>query len=276
MKNKQILLLLVLVAAVFTVGFLGFSFKKNVVASVEGDAITLQDLQDRIKTYPPQFSAALQQKENRLKVLDQMIDEKTLLVAAKKAGIEKQEDFKKQMEAAHNQLLLSIFVRDKIEKGVVVTDEDVRRYFMANPVQFQEVEQRRARHILVKNEQQAKELLKRVQTGGNFAALAKQNSQDPSASNGGDLGWFNRGQLVPDFEHKVYSMKKGEVGLVKTQFGYHVVQLTDMNVRPKLDYEKVKAQIKDGLITEKRRTMTNDYLARLKKDYKIKKDASKI
>lgn len=274
--RQRIAVAALLLSSVMMFGFFG-CVKGDKVAVVQGEAITLEDLQARIKGYPPQFAAALQQRENKLKVLDQMIDEKVLLVASKKEGFEKDKDFKAQIDAAKNQLLLTMLIREKVEKKISVSDEDVRKFYASNPGQFQEVEQRKARHILVKTESEAKEILKTLKGGADFATLAKQKSVDPSAANGGDLGWFSRGQLVPDFERAVFAMKKGQLSdIVKTQFGFHVVRLDDVNVRPKMEFEKVQAQIKDALVAERRRVLTNELLASLKKEYKIKKDVNRV
>ncbi len=258
------------------VGFLGFFEGKN-VAKVEGERISVEEFQTRLKSYPPQFASALTEKNNKVKILDQMIDEKILIVAAKKEGYSKSKDYTNQIDAAKNQLLLSMYVKDKIEKKVVVTDEDVRLFYQNNPKQFQEVEQRRARHILVKTEAEAMDVLRKLRAGMDFVTLAKQKSVDATAANGGDLGWFTRGQLVPEFEQAVFALQRGKVSdIVKTQFGYHVIRVEDMSIRPRLEYEAVKNQVKEALVAEKRRTVITKTIATLKKQYKIKKDISNI
>ncbi len=274
--KKKIFGVLLLAGTLGLVGFFGFGSKNN-VATVQGEAITIEDLDLRLKSFPPQFAAALQQKENKIKVLDQMIDEKVILVFADKEGYPKRKEFKQQLENAKNQLLLNMVVQEKVEKMATVSDEEVRRYYQGNPNQFQETEQRRARHILVKTEAEANAVLKTLKSGADFAKLAREKSVDPSAANGGDLGWFTKGQLVPQFEHAVFSMQKGRTsGIVKTQFGFHIIKLEDVMLRPRMDFDKVKGQIKEALLAEKKRKLTSDLLDKLKKEYKIKKDISKI
>jgi peptidyl-prolyl cis-trans isomerase C len=274
--NRKIFGVLLLVGALGLVGFWGFGSKNN-IATVEGQDITLDDLDARLKSFPPQFAAALQQKENKVKVLDQLIDEKVILVFAEKEGYSKKKEFKQQLENAKNQLLLSMVVQDKVDKMAAVSEEEVRRFYQGNPNQFQETEQRRARHILVKTEAEANAIVRTLKAGADFSKLAREKSVDSSATNGGDLGWFTKGQLVPAFEAAVFSMQKGHVsGIVKTQFGFHIIRLEDVMVRPRLDFDKVKGQIKESLLAEKKRQLTNDLLTKLKKQYKIKKDVSKI
>jgi peptidyl-prolyl cis-trans isomerase C len=273
---KQITILAAGVVGVAAFGFWWVGSSKA-VAKVNGEKITLEQFQNRLATYPPQFAAALRQRENRLKVLDQMVDEKVLLVAAKKEGYDKKKEYKDQIENTQNQLLLSMLVREKVEKGLTVSDSEVQQYYEANPAQFQAAEQRRAHHILVKTQAEAESILSQLKAKADFVALAKQRSIDPSAAQGGDLGWFSKGQLVPDFEKAVFAMNKGELsGVVRTQFGFHIIRLDDVAVRPRLEFEKVKNQIREALVADKRRRAVQTYLDQLKKEYKIKKDVSKI
>lgn len=90
------------------------------------------------------------------------------------------------------------------------------------------MKQVKARHILMKKEGEAKKILEDLKNGASFSTLAKAHSECPSGKRGGDLGWFGRGKMVPEFEKAAFSLKKGEVSdLVKTQFGYHIIQVTD-------------------------------------------------
>ncbi len=277
-KAKSVSLLSLLLCSMLMFGFLGFGEKKGTIAKVDGECITQDDLQARLKTFPPQYAAALQQKENKIKVLDQMIDEKLVIVAAKKAGIAKSKDYKDQIEAAENQLLVNMFVREKIDKNATVSDAEVASFYQKNPNQFKELEQRHAAHILVKTEAEAIEVLKALKNGADFGALAKTKSTDPSAANGGDLGWFARGQLVPAFEKAAFELAKGKTsGIIKTQFGFHIIKMIDIQVRPKVDFTPQTAQqIKDALLGEKKRALTTEYLGKLRKEIKIKKDVAKI
>ncbi len=275
--GKQFLIGIMVVVVVLGSGFLGFNFKKNVVASIGGEVITQKDLEERIKSYPAQYAGAFQKKENKVRILNQMIDEKAVALAAKKQKIHKTEEYKKQLDQVQRQLLVTLFVRDYIEKKIIVTDAEVVQFYDKNPRQFQAAEQRRARHILVKTEFDAKEILRRLKQGEAFEVLAKEKSIDPSSANGGDLGWFSRGQLVPEFEQPVFSMRVGTVSsVIKTPFGYHVVRLDDMRMRQKLEFSMVKAQIKEALLSEKKRTLMMTQLSKLKKDFKVKINLEKL
>ncbi len=244
----------------------------TVLATVDGVKITSDDLDDRVKSFPPQYAEALKEKENRLRLLEQLINEKILVAAAKKAGLNKSVSFQRQADAAQSQLLIAEIMRTQVDAKVKVSDDEVKAYFQNNPQQFQETEERRASHVLVKTEDEAKQVAEQVKNGADFGNVADQKSIDPSAkTNHGDLGFFGKGQMVPEFEQAVFSMSKGQVSApIKTQFGYHVIKLNDIQVRPKVDFTPtVAAQIKESLMAQKRRTVTSEYLNKLQSNSKV-------
>jgi len=254
------------------VGLVGCEFGgKNTVATVGGTKITVEDLNARLAAFPPQYQQALQQKENRLKVLDQMIDEEVALEAARRQGFEKNKELEKQIKNTQRQMLLNFFVQEKIDKAINVTDDDLRNYYNANSAQFKEAELRQLSHILVKTQAEAQAILAELKSGKDFATLAKAKSQDATAQNGGQLGWVQRGQLVPAFEQAGFAIgnRGGLSGVVQTQFGFHVIKLDDVRMRPRYDFEQVKEQIRQMVTSEKKKTMTAELLATLKKDIKV-------
>lgn len=157
----------------------------------------------------------------------------------------------------------------KVGESLKVDEADLRRYYENNKEQFRTQERVRARHILVKTTEKSKEeeeklkqkaegLLKQIKSGGDFAELAKKNSDDPgSATRGGELDWFTRGQMVKAFEDKAFSQKPKEISdLVKTEFGYHIIQTLEKEdaklkafdeVKENLQKERVKEQVYDRM-----------------------------
>lgn len=251
----------------------GCSGGKNTVATVGGNKVTVEDLETRLATFPPQYQEALKQKDNRLKVLDQIIDEEVILAAAKKQGLDENEELKKQLKNTERQMILNFFIQEQVDKKITVTDEDLRNYYNSNSAQFKEAELRHLSHILVKTEDEARAILSQLNDGKDFASLAREKSQDTTAQNGGQLGWVQRGQLVPAFEQAAFaiSSKGGLSGVVQTQFGYHVIRLDDARMRPQYDFEQVKEQIRQMVTTEKKKTITADLLTELKKEIKVKR-----
>lgn len=274
MKDRLVLTLLMAGALSSAV----MAAPKDAVATVGSESITVSELQERIASFPAQYQDALKNKEAKIRLLDQMIDEKLLMTAAKKQGIPQSAEYKRQLNTAQTQLLLNIFIRDNVDKKITVGEDEPRKFFENNPAQFQELEQRRAQHILVKTESEAQDLISKIKQGLDFTVLAKEKSIDPSAAtNGGDLGFFGKGQMVPEFEQTVFAMKKGDLSApVKTQFGYHVIRLVDVTVRPKLEFEAVKGQIKDALVDEKRRALVSQLLDAQKKQVPVKKTVEKL
>ncbi|MSR88328.1 MAG: hypothetical protein EXS67_01575 [Candidatus Margulisbacteria bacterium] len=274
-SSKALFTLAILMSSTIVVA----SEPKNIIATVGKTKITIEELNSRISGFPPQYSEALKQKENKAKLLDQMIDEQLLVNAAKKSGEDKSASYKKQIQDAQKQILLDALIKDKIDKNITVTDEDAQAFYTSKPEQFQATEQRNASHILVKTEAEASEIKKAVDKGADFEALAKEKSQDPSAaSNSGSLGWFARGQMVPEFEQAVFVLTKGQIsGPIKTQFGYHIIKLNDTQSRQKTEFTpQLAQQIKEGLQTEKKRSLLAQYLEELRKTTTISKNVSKL
>ena len=259
-------------AIVVSAALVGCEFGgKNTVATVGGTKITLEDLNTRLATFPPQYQQALQQKENKLKIVDQMIDEEVVLEAARKQGFDKNKEIEKQLKNTERQLILNAFIQEKVDKNINVTDEDLRAYYTNNSAQFNEAELRHLSHILVKTEAEAKTIREQLDRGQDFGKLAKEKSQDTTAANGGQLGWVQRGQLVPAFEQAAFAISKpgGISGVVQTQFGFHIIRLDDRRTRPRQEFDQVKEQIRQVVTNEKKRALTADLLTNLKKDIKV-------
>ncbi len=165
---------------------------------------------------------------------------------------------------------------------VAVTDADAKTFYDQNLDKFQEEEAVRASHILIrvapdadeaaktKARAEAEAVLKQIKAGGDFAALAREHSQDGSAAQGGDLNFFTRGQMVPAFETAAFALKPGQVsGIVETQFGLHIIKVTDRRPARTVPFTEVTARIKDYLTSQKREEATNTFVASLKAKGKV-------
>jgi parvulin-like peptidyl-prolyl isomerase len=145
-------------------------------------------------------------------------------------------------------------VRKSVTKEATVSAADVKAFFEGNPLQFQQPEQVEARHILLKTEAEAKAVQKDLAKGKDFGALAKERSADPgSKPQGGSLGYFRRGQMVPEFEKAAFALKPGQrSGLVKTTFGYHLIEVTGRKGARKEAFAEVKTRLAEQLLGQKR------------------------
>jgi peptidyl-prolyl cis-trans isomerase C len=198
--------------------------------------------------------------------------------AISKMGISEAE-IRAQMERglAINQLI-KIQVTDKI----VVSDEESKAFYDSRPELFKQPEQVKASHILIKaaqdaDEAQKKEARKKIEAvqkklkgGQDFAALAREFSEGPSAPRGGELGYFGRGQMVPAFETVAFAMKPGEVSdIVETRFGYHLIKVEDKKSAGTVSYTEVKGQLDDHLKKQKGQQEIDKFVNGLKKNAKI-------
>jgi peptidyl-prolyl cis-trans isomerase C len=191
----------------------------------------------------------------------------------------------------HKQVIMQVMSYEKLlalkQPGDVnVTEADARKYYDENPKQFQTPEQVRASHILISTKttapgqdpnqvkaqakQKAEDLLKKVKDGGDFAALAKENSDCPSAAQGGDLGLFSRGQMVPPFEKAAFALKAGEVSdVVETQFGYHIIKVAEHQDPNQTPFDAAKAGIISKLTETKEGEALQKYVQSLRASAKV-------
>ena len=238
----------------------------EIVAKVNGEAITKEEL------YQEMLSTGGKQ------LLDRLINQKLIEQAAKEKGVtvtdeqvdEGLNEMKEQFggessfqfylaqfgmtedvfrQDIRNQLLVEAILGPEIE----ITEDELKTYFEENKDLFDEKEQVRARHILVETEEQAKEVLAKLEQGESFEALAEQYSTDEGTkSNGGDLGYFERGVMVAEFEEAAFSLKPGETSQpVKTQYGYHIIKVEDHKEAKPAVYEEKKEEIESTLRQQK-------------------------
>ncbi|MGE8081525.1 peptidylprolyl isomerase [Peribacillus loiseleuriae] len=158
-----------------------------------------------------------------------------------------------------------------LEPRIKITDDEMKKYFEANKDQYAQAEQVEASHILVKDEATAKEVAKKLADGGDFAKLAKEYSTDTAnASNGGKLGYFGKGEMAPEFEKAAFSLNVNEISdPVKTDFGYHIIQVTGKKAAKAANFEDSKEDIKEALKTQKLSEEFPTWITETKKDHKI-------
>lgn len=283
---------------------------KEVIAVVNGENILKSDFDSQVSQVKSALEANGQNfstdegkknlQEMKQKVLDSMIKDVLSLQQAKKENVTLEpnqlEEAISQLEAYHggkdaldnylkqqgmdrksfekllqDQLIINN-LEEKLTADVKVTDEEVKKYFDSNQDMFKlPSPEIRASHILVATEAEANKLLDEIKAGKDFAELAKQYSTDKaSKDNGGDLGYFGKGTMDPEFEKAAFALKQGEVSQpVKTQFGYHIIKVT--GERASLGFDDVKDYIKSNLESSKKNEEFNKYLDQWQKQSKIEK-----
>lgn len=219
----------------------------KVVAVVNGQVITVKDLDDRMSGMNPATRQALGNSRGR--VLEQMVMEALLLQEARRRGLENDKEVKNLLREARRQILFGRLVEVlRAEKPVEVPEEEVARYYEENRSNFAQPDSTRASHILTNDEETAKKALARVKAGEPFAKVAEELSADPSRANGGDIGFFAKGQVIPEFEEACRKLKPGEVSdVVKSSLGYHVIQVTEKREARERTLDEVKDRIRRAL-----------------------------
>jgi peptidyl-prolyl cis-trans isomerase C len=191
-----------------------------------------------------------------------------VILAAKAAEAKKvaeQKEFKSRLAFIRNKLLMEMLLND--EGKAAATDQAMRRAYDEAVSEMSSEQEVRARHILVATEAEAKAILAEVQKGTDFAELARQKSKDPgAAAEGGDLGYFAKDQMVPEFSEAAFKLEKGQLSEpVKTQFGWHIIKVEDKRKKPAPSYDSVKDQVEAFVI----RRAQAAYIAKLREGAKI-------
>ena len=186
--------------------------------------------------------------------------------AADKQNLADNPDFKRRLEFLRNKLLMGYELQQQAKTAL--TDEALRQTYDEAVKSMAGQEEVRARHILVQGEDEAKAILEQLKKGADFATLAKEKSKDPGAAEGGDLGYFTKDQMVPEFADVAFKMYPGQLSNpVKTQFGWHIIKLEDKRTKQPPEFEKVKDQI-EAYLARKAQT---DFIAKLRQNAKVER-----
>ncbi|PWQ95034.1 peptidylprolyl isomerase [Leucothrix pacifica] len=236
---------------------------ESVVAVVNGKEITQDSLNKYLSVV--QRSADPKKSDPRA-ALDDLVATELALQEAAKTDILSREDVKQRIEDFTRNVLLTTWTKEKVE-GFEVTDEDLQKTYDER-VKKDADDEFKARHILLKTEEEANAVIKEVADGGKFEDVAKAKSTGPSASNGGDLGWFKSSTMVKPFADAVKEMEKGGVSKapVKTQFGWHVIKLEDTRPAKLPALDTMKPQLKRMMAQQ----MMMDFMEKMKESADIK------
>ena len=219
-----------------------------VLAKVNGQAIHFSDLKAAAETLPPQARTMPPQQLYPM-LLEQLIDAQALLVEAKKTGLDKDPDVQRLMQLAQERALESAMLNKVIRPQV--SEEAVKARYDQDYAGKPGETEVHARHILVNDEATAKKITADLKKGGDFAALSKQYSKDPGAAQqGGDLGFFKKTDMVPEFADTAFALKDKEISStpVKTQFGWHVIQTMEHRTSQPPSIEQVHDELRQQMV----------------------------
>jgi len=278
--NKGWMIASVVLAAALIIVLIKPPFQKDdsstAVASVNGTNITKEQLYDKLIEAGGESTL---QAMITTELVDQEAKKANVTVTDEDINAEL-EDLKAQFggEAAFNaalqqssmtvddlkkQMPLQVKLRKILEPQVTITDQEIKDYYEANKATFNEEEQVRASHILVETKEEADAILKQLKDGADFAELAKEKSSDTgSKANGGDLDFFKRGDMVAEFSDVAFKLKVGETsGAVKSDYGYHIIKVTDHKDAKNYTLEEKKDEIKKTLVSQKVSTLSTTWLS---------------
>jgi len=259
------ILIISLITGVFSTALCGCGAKKSdVIARVNGEVITSEELSSRISKLPEKYREVI--AANKKSFLDELITDKLLYKESLRRGLDKDKEVQEVIDEARKKILIARLLRDEVESKVSVSDQEVRDYYDKNQDEFKTPEILRASHIMVKTEKEANDIVKELSQGASFSDLARSRSIDPSAAKGGDVGYFVKGQLDPDFEAACLQMREGELKyVVKTRFGYHIIKLTERK-RPTIEkFKDVEQRVRHDMLLDKRKKTFNQLVDELKK-----------
>ncbi|WP_367195110.1 peptidylprolyl isomerase [Amorphus sp. 3PC139-8] len=222
----------------------------DAVAKVGDTVITQADI-DRAGEMLGDRLAQVPQSQRKQVLIQALIDLQVVANAAREAGLDQTEAYKTELAFLEAQALRDAYFEQKIDAAI--TDADVRARYDEEVGKLEPQEEIHARHILVESEDEAKELIKELDNGADFQELAKEHSTGPSAPKGGDLGYFSEGQMVPEFEEAAFALEPGSYteDPVKTQFGYHVIEVEDRRQQEPPAYEEVAPQLRQAMVRER-------------------------
>lgn len=284
---RKMVLGLLLVVAIALVGC--SSSDNEVVAKVNDEVITKDDLYEILVANSGE------------QVLESLISEMVIGQEAKKAGAEVSEeeiqaDLENMIESyggedsfnealayygyKRDDIIKNITINRQVKKlmepGIEITDEDVEAYFAENKDSMGTEEEISAKHILVKDEDLAKEIYEKLQNGEDFEEMAREHSEDGSAASGGDLGYFGKGQMVKEFEEAAFSLAVGQISEpVESEFGFHIIMLVDRIEGVEADLENSREEIKEILLDEKISSGFDEWFSGVLANYTIENNLTK-
>ncbi|MBE6732261.1 MAG: peptidylprolyl isomerase [Ruminococcaceae bacterium] len=226
--------------------------EEKILATVGSANITEADVEGFIAGLPREQRAYASNPQFKKHCLEQLISIHLYAMMGQELKLDETEEYKKIMESAKRDIL-SQLAMNEVLKNIKVTDEEIKEFYDNNPQHFTEGEKVSAKHILVKEESECLEILNAINNGETtFEDAAKEKSTCPSGQQGGDLGSFGRGQMVPEFENAAFAAEIGAiVGPVATQFGFHLIKVESKSEATVADFESVKAQIRSNLLSMK-------------------------
>lgn len=234
---------------------------ETILVSFGDQTITLGEFNQIWEQVPEEYKLQL----DKSMVLDQVISEKLLIREAKNMELEKDNDILEQIEKMTEQILVQALIQKEILDKIKVNDEEVLEYYEQSKESFTEKEQVHLYNILLETEEEAQAILEQLKAGGDFSEIAKEKSTGPGATQDGDLGFLTKGTIIPEIEEVVFALEIEELSkIVKTDFGFHILKITEKKPETVKTLEEVKEGIIQTLLPAKQKEAFDNLLAELK------------
>lgn len=241
----------------------------KVVAKVGNLEISDQEVAERMQQIPAQYHSALASEEGKKQFIEQLAQEKLIYFQAKKENYDANAEVLRQLDQIKQRLMIRQFMTDTLTK-IKVPEQDLKKYYDENTAEFMVKPQVWAKHILCTTQEAAKTARERVLKGEPFEDVAREVSTGPSGPKGGDLGWFSREQMVPEFADAAFGLEKdGLSGPVKTQYGYHIIKVYDSKAAGTRSFDEARADLEKKLTGERQKQYMDEMIRELKKEHAI-------
>lgn len=270
MNNIKIFIVILFAISAFTVSGCAKkpSLDDKVLVKVSDSVITVKDFKSRIAKLPPYYRNIVE-KDNK-RYLEEIIMEKLFYEAAIRKGLDRNKEVAEIVSQAKKKIVIAKLVELEVDANIKITEDEMKQYYDLHKGEFKTPPLWRASHILVATEKEATDILDALSKGAKFEELAREKSMDATASRGGDVGFFRAGQLVPGFEKACLKLEIGQTsGVVQTQFGYHIIKLTDKKETGTEDFDKAKGKIENVLKKQKRIELFDKLVMGLKSKYGV-------
>jgi len=242
----------------------------KIIAEIGDTKIMLSEFNEIMKRVPSQFKSRLSTFEGKKELLSQLIEIKLFAKQARDIKIDKNPEVKIKLKESKDQILAMEYI-EHLKNEIKLKDEELKNYYEKNKNRYYQQEEINVSHILVKTKKEANEIQKELKQGRDFAQLAREHSTCPSKNNGGNLGWFGHGKMVPEFDKAAFDLKKGEISdSVKTNFGYHIIRVEGIKNAGQMSFADVKEKLIKQLTEEKAEVVIADSKAELNKKFNVK------
>jgi peptidyl-prolyl cis-trans isomerase C len=213
-------------------------------------AAAAEAMPPELRAVPPATLRAMLPPQVFEQLVDRAITDRAMVLAARAAGLDRDEELRRRLRALEENELREAMLRREVLPRL--TDEALRARWERDQAGRAPEEEVRARHILVASEADARNVLQEIQRGGNFEEVARRRSTDPAARNGGDLGFFRRADMVPEFANAAFALQAGQVSPapVRTQFGWHIIRVEERRTSRGPSFEDSRDALRQQMIEE--------------------------